>query len=166
MKKHIEISIRLQQLYLFEDDENGDSQLLRQYPVSTAMNGAGEQMGSYKTPRGLHVISDKIGASVPLLAIFNARQPTGEIWSPQLADTHPDRDWILTRILWLDGREPGNNQGGQVDTHARYIYIHGTSEEHLIGTAASHGCIRMRNADVADLFERVEEGTAVNITDS
>lgn len=165
MKRRIEISIRLQQLYLFEDDDNGDPQLLRQYPVSTAANGPGEQMGSYKTPRGRHVIADKIGAGAPLFAAFSARQPTGEIWNPQLAVAHPERDWILSRILWLDGREPGKNQGGEVDTHARYIYIHGTGEEHLIGKPVSHGCVRMRNADVADLFEMVEEGTPVNISD-
>jgi Uncharacterized protein conserved in bacteria len=118
-----------------------------------------------KTPRGRHVIADKIGAGAPLFAAFSARQPTGEIWNPQLAVAHPERDWILSRILWLDGREPGKNQGGEVDTHARYIYIHGTGEEHLIGKPVSHGCVRMRNADVADLFEMVEEGTPVNISD-
>jgi lipoprotein-anchoring transpeptidase ErfK/SrfK len=165
MSYRIEVSLRLQQLYLFEDDLNGDPQLIRQYSVSTAANGAGEQMGSYKTPRGKHVISDKIGSGAPLYAVFSARHPTGEIWNPQLAAAYPERDWILTRILWLDGRESGKNQGGEVDTHARYIYIHGTNEEHLVGTPASHGCVRMRNADIADLFDRVEVGTAVNITD-
>ena len=166
MKKFIEISIRLQQLYLFEDDNSGAPQLLRQYVISTAANGPGEQKGSYKTPCGHHVIADKIGAGVPLFTVFHARQPTGEIWNPQLGAAHPKRDWILSRIMWLDGCEPGKNQGGEVDTHARYIYIHGTSDEHLLGTPASHGCIRMGNADVTDLFELVEEGTPVNITAS
>lgn len=165
MHYRIEISLRLQQLYLFEDDGNGDSQLIRQYPVSTAANGAGEQMGSYKTPRGKHIISDKIGAGAPLYAVFSARLATGEIWHPQLSAAHPQRDWILTRILWLDGCESGKNKGGDVDTHARYIYLHGTSEEHHIGTPASHGCVRMRNADIVELFERVDVGTHVNITD-
>lgn len=165
MKRRIEVSIRLQQLYVFEEDENGDPQLLRQYAVSTAANGAGEQMGSYQTPRGRHVISDKIGAGLPLYSVFRARLATGEIWSPQLGVEHPERDWILSRILWLDGREPGKNQGGEVDSHARYIYIHGTSDEHRIGTPSSHGCVRMRNADVAELFEWVEVGTPVNISD-
>ncbi len=165
MKRRIEISIRLQQLYLFEDDDNGDPQLLRQYAISTAANGAGEQMGSYQTPRGRHVVGNKIGADMPLYGVFSARQPTGEVWNPQLAVEHPNSDWILSRILWLDGRETGKNQGGDVDTHARFIYIHGTSEEHLIGTPVSHGCVRMRNADVVDLFDLVEEGTPVTISD-
>lgn len=165
MKRRIEVSIRLQQLYVFEEDDNGYPQLLRQYAVSTAANGAGELMGSYKTPRGYHVISDKIGAGLPLYSVFRARQPTGEIWNPQLGAKHPERDWILSRILWLEGREPGKNQGGEVDSHARYIYIHGTSEEHRIGTPSSHGCVRMRNAEVAELFEWVEVGTAVSISE-
>jgi hypothetical protein len=164
MPYRIEISLRLPQLYLFEDDYNGDPQLIRQYAVSTAKNGAGEQMGSYQTPRGKHVVSDKIGAGAPLNTAFSARLATGEIWNPQLGITHPERDWILTRILWLDGREPGKNQGGDVDSHARYIYVHGTNEEHLIGTPASHGCVRMRNADIVDLFDYVDIGTAVHIS--
>jgi L,D-transpeptidase YbiS len=158
----IDISLRLQQLYLFEATADGDI-LLRQYAVSTARNGAGEASGSYCTPRGRHRIADKIGAGTPLFAAFKARVATGEIWSPPLADNDTARDWILTRILWLDGLEPGKNQGGTVDSHARYIYIHGTNEEHLIGTPASHGCIRMKNADIADLFERVQIDTPVNI---
>jgi hypothetical protein len=95
---------------------------------------------------------------MPLCSAFKSREPTGEIWTPQLDAEFPGRDWILTRILWLDGVEPGKNKGGMVDTHARYIYIHGTHEEHKIGTPASHGCIRMKNADVAELFDLVEDG--------
>jgi hypothetical protein len=160
----IEISLRLQQLYLFEPAPDG-AILLRQYPISTAANGAGEANGSYCTPRGRHRVAEKIGAGAPLYAAFRSRVQTGEIWTPdQDADTS-ERDWILTRILWLEGLEPGKNRGDAVDSHARYIYIHGTSEEHKIGTPASHGCIRMRNADVADLFDRVEVGTAVNISE-
>ena len=158
----IDVDLRLQQLYLWEPAPEGDI-LLRQYPVSTARNGPGEQSGSHCTPRGLHRITEKIGAGAPLYSVFKARQPTGEIWTPELDARYPDRDWILTRILWLAGQEPGKNQGGQVDTHDRYIYIHGTSEEHRLGTPASHGCIRMRNSDVADLFDRVAIGTAVRI---
>jgi lipoprotein-anchoring transpeptidase ErfK/SrfK len=161
---YISISIPRQRLYLFEATPDGDN-LLRDYPVSTAANGAGEAMGSYCTPRGRHRIAQKIGAGQPLHAVFKARVPTGEIWSPQLDAERPDEDWILTRILWLEGLEPGKNQGGTVDTQARYIYIHGASEEHRIGAPASHGCIRMRNADVLDLFERVEAGTAVEISE-
>ena len=159
----IEIDIRQQQLYLWEPHGDGDM-LIRQYPVSTAANGAGEANGSYCTPRGRHRIAEKIGAGVALYSAFKARQPTGEIWTPELDAANPGRDWILTRILWLEGLEPGRNQGGTVDTYHRYIYIHGTHEEHKIGTPASHGCIRMKNADMAALFELVAVGTAVSIS--
>jgi L,D-transpeptidase YbiS len=159
----IEVDMRLQQLYLWEPYPDGDM-LIRQYPVSTASNGAGERNGSYCTPRGRHRIADKIGAGAPLCAAFKAREPTGEIWTPELDPENPGRDWILTRILWLEGLEPGINQGGTVDTHARYIYIHGTHEENKLGTPASHGCIRMGNADVAELFDLVKVGTEVRIS--
>jgi L,D-transpeptidase YbiS len=159
----IEVDLRLQQLYLWEPYPDGDM-LIRQYPVSTAANGPGEQSGSYCTPRGRHRIAEKIGAGAPLCAAFTSREPTGEIWTPELDAENPGRDWILTRILWLDGLEPGRNQGGTVDTHDRYIYIHGTHEEHRLGTPASHGCIRMKNADVAELFDLVKVGTEVRIT--
>lgn len=161
----IEISLPLQQLSLFEVTPEGEI-LLRQFAVSTARNGAGEAEGSYCTPRGRHRIAQKIGAGAPLFAVFKARVASGEIWTPQRDREEPGRDWILSRILWLEGIEAGKNQGGTVDSHARYIYIHGTSEEHQIGTPASHGCIRMRNADMADLFDRVEVGTPVNITET
>ncbi|MBS1147905.1 MAG: hypothetical protein H6R08_2081, partial [Proteobacteria bacterium] len=121
----IEVDMRLQQLYLWEPYPDGDM-LIRQYPVSTAANGPGEQNGSYCTPRGRHRIAEKIGAGMPLCAAFKAREWTGEIWTPELDAENPGRDWILTRILWLEGLEPGRNQGGTVDTHDRYIYIHGT----------------------------------------
>jgi hypothetical protein len=159
----IEVDMRLQQLYLWEPYPDGDM-LIRQYPVSTATNGAGEQNGSYCTPRGRHRIAEKIGTGAPLCAAFKARELTGEIWTPELDAENPGRDWILTRILWLEGLEPGRNQGGTVDTHDRYIYIHGTHEEHRIGTPASHGCIRMKNADVAELFDLVKVGTEVRIS--
>lgn len=158
----IEVDIRLQQLYLWEPFPDGDI-LIRQYPVSTAANGAGEQNGSHCTPRGRHRIAEKIGAGAPLCSAFKSRQPTGEIWTPELDDENPGRDWILTRILWLEGLEPGRNQGDGVDSHARYIYIHGTNEEHMIGSPASHGCIRMKNADVVELFDLVSVGTEVRI---
>ncbi len=158
----IDIDTRLQRLYLWEPYPDGDI-LIREYPVSTAKNGLGEQLGSYCTPRGRHRIAEKIGEDQPLYAVFKSRQPTGEIWSPQVAQEDLERDWILTRILWLDGLEAGKNRGGEVDTHDRYIYIHGTSEEHLVGQPNSHGCIRMRNTDVADLFDLVDVGTPVTI---
>lgn len=159
----IDVDLRLQQLYLWEPFPDGDL-LIRQYPVSTAAKGAGERNGSYCTPRGRHRIAQKIGAGAPLYAAFRGREPTGEVWTPALEAENPGRDWILTRILWLEGLEPGRNRGGSVDTQARYIYIHGTNEEHRIGTPASHGCIRMRNADVAALFDLVEVGTEVRIS--
>lgn len=158
----IDIDSRLQRLYLWEPDPEGD-RLIREYPVSTARNGLDEQDGSYCTPRGRHRVAEKIGDGQPLCAVFKARVPTGEIWSRELTGTKPDCDWILTRILWLEGLEEGKNRGGTVDSHSRYIYIHGTDEEHFIGTPASHGCIRMKNADVLDLFNQVEAGTEVNI---
>jgi lipoprotein-anchoring transpeptidase ErfK/SrfK len=160
---YLAIDLRLQQLYLFEPAPEGDV-LLRQYPISSAAAGAGEQNGSYRTPRGRHRNADKIGAGAPLFAVFKGRVPTGEIWTPELDRTQPGRDWILTRILWLEGLEPGRNRGAGVDTHDRYIYIHGTNEEHRIGTPASHGCIRMKNADIVELFDRVAVGTRVDIS--
>jgi L,D-transpeptidase YbiS len=158
----IEISLHAQQLYLYETSAEGEF-LRREFPVSTALNGAGETEGSFCTPRGQHRIAQKIGADAPLFAVFKARVATGEIWTPELDAGEPGRDWILSRILWLEGMEAGKNQGDQVDSHDRYIYIHGTNEEHKIGTPASHGCIRMRNADVAALCVLVEVGTPVNI---
>ena len=159
----VEVDMRLQQLYLWEPYPDGDM-LIRQYPVSTAANGAGEQNGSHCTPRGRHRIAEKIGAGAPLCSAFKARELTGEIWTPELDAANPGRDWILSRILWLEGQEPGRNQGGGVDSHNRYIYIHGTNEEHRIGSPASHGCIRMKNADVAELFDLVKVGTEVRIS--
>jgi L,D-transpeptidase YbiS len=133
------------------------------YPVSTAANGPGCELGSFCTPLGLHRIRLKLGGDCPAGSVFAARRPTGEIFSEALRRTHPGRDWILSRLLWLEGLEPGRNRGGRVDSLRRFIYIHGTSDEDRIGTPASHGCIRMKNADVIDLFERVERGTRVEI---
>lgn len=130
------------------------------YPVSTASNGAGNRQGSFQTPLGKHRIAEKIGAGMPLLTAFSAREPFC-IYNP---DTdNPDRDWILTRILWLQGCEIGTNRRGSVDSHARYIYIHGTHEEEKIGMPASHGCIRMKNRDMLELFEHVAVGETVRI---
>ena len=133
------------------------------YPVSTAANGPGEQEGSECTPRGRHVIRAKIGAGAAPGTVFVGRRPTGERHTPALGAAHPDRDWILTRILWLSGTEPGRNRLGRVDTMRRYIYIHGCPDAVDITTPGSHGCIRMRNDDVIDLFDRVEAGTRVVI---
>ena len=141
-----------------------DGQL--EYPVSTAARGPGEQMNSYQTPRGRHRIRAMIGAGQPENAVFIGRRPTGEIYSPALAEAYPDRDWILTRILWLGGLEPGKNRYGKVDSQRRYIYIHGTPDSEPMGTPASIGCIRMRNSDVIELFDQVVAGTAVNILET
>ena len=158
----IEINLHTQQLYLYETSAEGET-LLREFPVSTALNGAGETEGSFCTPRGQHRIAQKIGAGAPLFAVFKARVATGEIWTPELDAGESGRDWILSRILWLEGIEAGKNQGGRVDSHDRYIYIHGSNAEDKIGTPASHGCIRMRNTDLVALFDLVKADTSVNI---
>ena len=155
----IVIHILGQTLALFDD--NGT--LLQTYPVSTGANGAGEENGSFCTPRGRHVIRAKIGAGQPLNTVFVKRRPTGEIYSPELGARHPGRDWILTRILWLSGQESGYNRGGSCDTMRRYVYIHGTPDETELGRPGSRGCIRMRNAELLELFDRVAAGTAVEI---
>jgi L,D-transpeptidase YbiS len=135
------------------------------FAVSTAKNGAGERDGSECTPRGRHRICQKLGHGLPTGAVLVSREPTGEICTPDAYRTFPSRDWILTRILWLDGLEPGRNLGGDVDTRSRYIYIHGSPEEVPMGVPGSHGCVRMRNADVCKLFDLVDEGTLVDIVE-
>jgi hypothetical protein len=150
------IRLRFQTLDLVEDGI-----VLATFPVSTSAKGAGEHLGSEQTPRGRHCIKEMIGADLPVNSIFEGRQPTGEICSAVL--THPTRDWILSRIVWLEGLEEGRNRGGDVDTYARHIYIHGTSEDQPMGVPRSHGCIRMRSDDVISLFDRVRIGTLVDI---
>lgn len=159
MKKSILINIPSQSLTLL--DERG--QVEKRYTVSTAANGAGEQDGSFCTPRGQHIIRAKIGAGQPINTVFVRRRPTGEIYTPDLGDQFPTRDWILTRILWLSGCERGFNRLGKVDTMRRYIYIHGSPDGVGMGVPGSHGCVRMRNRDMVDLFERVAAGTPVTI---
>ena len=142
----------------------GDAgEIICSYPVSTALNGAGEESGSNCTPRGKHIIRAKIGADQPLNTVFVKRRPTGEIYTPQLGLLQPDRDWILSRILWLSGCEPGYNRMGTCDTMQRYIYIHGTPPERGVSVPRSHGCVNMLNEDLLDLFDRVSAGTAVCI---
>ena len=154
------IDIKKQQLDFIDDNAS----LIKRYSISSAKNGVGEQNGSYCTPRGRHLIRAKVGAGQPLNAVFVERRPTGEIYSPELAARHPGRDWILTRILWLSGCEPGFNRLGQVDTMRRAIYIHGTPDSAEMGKPGSHGCIRMRNEDIVELFELVPAGTPVVIS--
>ncbi len=137
--------------------------VLADYPISTSRYGPGEQQGSECTPRGRHIIRACIGSGLPEGAVFDARRSTGEIYSAELARQFPDRDWILTRILWLSGTEPGLNRSGKVDTMRRYIYIHGTPDSESIGVPDSHGCIRMRNRAVIELFDMVGPGTLVDI---
>jgi lipoprotein-anchoring transpeptidase ErfK/SrfK len=156
----IAISIPAQTLELFGDD----GRPLRRYSVSTGANGAGEENGSFCTPRGRHVIRARIGAGMPANAVFVQRRPTGEIYTPELGAQQPGRDWILTRILWLSGCESGYNRGGSCDTMRRYIYIHGTPDSIELGTPGSRGCVRMRNAELVELFDLVQVGTEVEIS--
>lgn len=135
----------------------------RRYRISTAKNGAGEKNGSFCTPRGQHIVRARIGAGQPLGAVFVRRRPTGEVWTPALHEKYPGRDWMLTRLLWLSGCEPGRNRLGDVDTMRRMIYIHGAPDSAEMGKPGSHGCIRMRNADIAELFELVPPYAKVEI---
>jgi lipoprotein-anchoring transpeptidase ErfK/SrfK len=155
----IDIHIASQRLVLWENS----GKIVRQYSVSTAANGVGEMRGSYCTPRGLHIVRAKIGAGCAENSVFSGRRPTGEIYSPELGARFPDRDWILTRILWLSGCEVGFNRLGDNDTMRRYIYIHGTPDTVKLGETGSHGCIRMRNADLLELFDWVPVNTPVEI---
>ncbi len=155
----IEILIHNQTLTLYDDDGFEKAQ----YPVSTAANGVGCQKDSGCTPLGKHIIRAKIGAGAAQNTVFVARRATGEIFTPELMAQFPNRDWILTRILWLSGTEIGKNRLGNVDTMQRYIYIHGTPDSTDMGKIGSHGCIRMRNSDVIELFDLVIAGTPVLI---
>jgi L,D-transpeptidase YbiS len=158
--KRIVIEASKQQLTLYEGER-----ALKRYSVSTAKNGLGEKNGSYCTPRGKHIIRAKIGAGQPENTVFVRRRPTGEIWSRELNARYPGRDWMLTRLLWLSGREPGRNRLGDVDTMRRYIYIHGSPESAEMGKPGSIGCIRMRNRDIVELFDLVPPYTPVEITE-
>ncbi len=150
-----------QRLHLMEAGSSVQS-----YPVSTAQKGLGEIKDSAKTPRGWHQIRAKIGAGSPKYTVFSGRRPTGEIYTPALGLIHPERDWILTRILWLSGLEIGFNRLGNVDTMQRYIYIHGCPDEISLSRPLSHGCIRMHNDDLMALFDRVPVGTKLFIGDT
>jgi L,D-transpeptidase YbiS len=155
----IRVYISRQQLELLDDA----GKQLRCYSVSSSEKGVGELNGSFCTPRGKHIIRAKIGAGQPENTVFVSRRPTGEIYTPELGAQYPGRDWMLTRILWLSGLEPGFNRLGECDTMRRYIYIHGTPDSVRLGIPGSHGCIRMHNADLIELFDIVPAGTAVEI---
>ncbi len=159
MKLHISVARQLMQVL----DDAGT--VLREYPVSTASAGVGEVSGSYQTPRGRHVVRAKIGSGIPENTVFVRRRPTGEVWTPELGEQFPGRDWILTRILWLSGCQPGYNRLGCVDTMRRYIYIHGSPDIAEMGVPGSHGCIRMRNADIVELFDMIPCYSEVEISE-
>jgi len=154
----LDISVSQQVLAVIEKGE-----VIRCYPVSTAKNGVGEQKGSECTPRGWHRIRAKIGSGLPLCTVFVGRRPTGEVFSSELSRQYPERDWILTRILWLTGLESGKNRYGNVDSGWRYIYIHGCPDHLMTGKPESHGCIRMLNTDIVDLFDHVTTCSKVYI---
>ena len=156
----LKVRIASQEMTLFGDD----GEPVRTYSVSTASKGTGQQEGSWQTPLGKHIIRAKIGADMPLGAVFVGRRFTGEVYDEQLKAQKPARrDWILTRILWLSGLEPGFNRLGNVDTMRRYIYIHGSPDSSEMGKPGSRGCIRMHGADIIDLFDRIEAGISVDI---
>ena len=155
----IRINVGQQKLYLL----NEAGEVVSEYPVSTSKYGTGSESGSEKTPLGLHRIKNKIGGAMPMNMVLVGREPKGMLEDCIRDGVELPDDVITSRIMWLEGMEPGRNQGGHVDTYNRYIYIHGTSEEDKIGTPASIGCIRMRNQDVVDLYRKVEIGTEVLI---
>ena len=161
MKSVIEISIAAQRLCLHEGNR-----ITMDVAVSTAKNGAGEINGSECTPRGAHVIRAKIGAGCAPDTVFVSRRPTGEIYTPALRLQFPQRDWILARILWLSGLEVGRNRLGKVDTMRRYIYIHGCPDEDVMGIPSSHGCVKIHNRDMIELFDRVAVGARVIISEA
>ena len=142
-----------------------NDQVIKSYQISTALKGIGQNKNSFQTPIGTHYIRAKIGKDLPALSIFEARRPTGRIWNKEDAESHPNHDWILSRILWLSGKELGVNRLGTIDTMQRYIYIHGTPDESQLGKPLSHGCIRMSNNDVIELFNLIPIGTIVNINE-
>ena len=155
----IQVSVDKQTLTAF--DTSGSEATT--FSIATAKNGIGQKFGSECTPLGEHIIRAKIGDALPINTVFVARRPTGEIFSEELAQSDAQRDWILTRILWLSGCEVGHNRLGKVDTMRRYIYIHGAPDSHQMGIPSSHGCIKMRNQDIIDLFDLVAVGTKVTI---
>ncbi|MCW8918851.1 MAG: L,D-transpeptidase [Gammaproteobacteria bacterium] len=159
-KTSIVVNIATQQLRLYQGGE-----VVMEVAVSTARNGSGEVSGSECTPRGRHRIRAKIGGGCAANTVFVGRRPTGELFSEALRAEQPQRDWILTRILWLCGMEPGRNRGGNRDTMRRYIYIHGCPDSDRMGSPSSHGCVKMRNRDIIELFDRVTVGTLVTIRD-
>ena len=161
IKSRIEIDISEQKLFLHCTYKQGEEEEIKTFPVSTSKFGIGSTANTNKTPLGLHRIENKIGDNAPYGMIFKARKSTGRIAK---INGEGDHDYVTTRIMWLKGLEQGKNAGSGIDSYKRYIYIHGTADENKIGKPASHGCIRMYNSDVIDLFNKVSEGTEVYIT--
>ncbi len=157
-EKYMYVSVKHQRLYLIKNDST-----IRKYPISTAKNGIGSHKDSYKTPPGLHTVKKKIGKNVPLGGIMESRVYDGKIAKILTEKKNAKKDYVTTRIMWLQGEEPGINRGRNIDSYNRYIYIHGTPEEGYVGEPASHGCIRMKNTDVIELFDFVDEGTPILI---
>ncbi len=157
-QRYIHISLAEQRLRLVEDNK-----ILFDVRIASAKNGPGERFASECTPRGWHKIRAKIGHNCPENSIFIGRRPSGDIWSEKFQQKHPGQDWILSRIMWLSGLQVGFNRLGQCDTMRRYIYIHGCPDTHPMGVASSHGCIKMRNADIIELFDLVDTGIVVLI---
>jgi len=161
-KMDIKISIKEQSLTLFDGDKE-----IKHYSISTAKNGPGELMDSECTPCGAHTIAEKIGGGAEVNSVFVGRVATGEIYDPVLREQYPQRDWILTRILWLSGTEEGRNKGHKenisVDSHERYIYLHGSPDNVAMGKPGSRGCVRMRNNEIIELFEMIDVGAEVII---
>jgi L,D-transpeptidase YbiS len=155
----IEVHVPSQTLRLRDDS----GRMLMETRISTGRKGVGEVNGSEQTPRGWHKIRAKIGAGQPENTVFVARRPTGETYAPEMRASYPNRDWILTRILWLSGLEPGRNRLGKVDTMRRFIYIHGCPDDDPMGVPGSRGCVKMRNRELIELFDRVPVGTRVHI---
>jgi len=155
----IEVHVPSQTLRLKDDS----GRVLMETRISTGRKGVGEVNGSEQTPRGWHMIRAKIGTGQPENTVFVARRPTGELYAPEMRASYPNRDWILTRILWLSGLEPGRNRLGKVDTMRRFIYIHGCPDDDPMGAPGSRGCVKMRNSELIELFDRVQVGTRVHI---
>ena len=154
----IEVSISEQRLYVLDSDT-----IVRSYPISSSSFGEGQTENSFKTPLGEHEIQTKIGTYVPKYQFFVSREHVSQEVAVIEEEIDSPDDFITTRIMWLTGKNEGFNKGGNVDSFKRFIYIHGTHEEGLIGKKASHGCIRMLNQDVLELFRIIPTKTPVNI---
>jgi hypothetical protein len=172
---HIVIEIKSQKLSVFksinkswlENDDRWEANIplnpIFSSSVSTSANGVGQKIDSFQTPLGRHKIKAKIGKNSPIDSVFVGRRSTGEIWNERLSDKFPERDWILTRILWLSGLETGKNRFGLVDTMKRFVYIHGSPPIVKMGFIGSKGCIRMTGKDIIKLFGIVPNGTTVDL---